>query len=62
MSWRNYLRLGLIFFLSGAIILAHYALGGAGHLPLRWDLIVGIVLVVIGLPLLGIAGAKMSHR
>ena len=28
-SWRNHLRLGLVFFLSGAIALGHYALGGA---------------------------------
>lgn len=62
MSWRMYLRLGLIFFLTGVIVLAHYALGGSGHLPLRVDLIIGIVLVVVGLPLLAIAVSKLTGR
>jgi len=53
MSWRNYLRLGIIFVVTGLIALGHYALTNSGHLSAQTTLIVGIVLVVAGLPLFG---------
>jgi hypothetical protein len=52
MSWRNYLRLGIIFTVTGVISLAHAMLTTNGHLPSRVDFIIGVVLVVVGVPLL----------
>jgi putative Mn2+ efflux pump MntP len=53
----NYLLLGIIFTVTGLIALGLFALGRHAHtrygyLSPRATLIVGIVLVVVGLPLL----------
>ena len=55
MSTTNYLRLGIIFTVTGILALAHYWLIGNGILPRGSDLIIGIVLIVLGVPLLMIA-------
>ena len=60
MSWRNYLRLGIIFAVTGLIALGHYALTSNGHLSSQATLIIGIVLVVVGLPLLVVGVGKRS--
>jgi hypothetical protein len=56
------LRLGLIFTVTGIIALAHYGIVGGGHLSPGVDLIVGIVLVVLGLSLVGMAVLKARRR
>ena len=61
MSWRNYLRLGIIFTVTGLIVLGHALLAGGGHLPERADFIIGIVLIVAGVPLI-VAGARKRSR
>jgi hypothetical protein len=61
MSWRNYLRLGIIFTVTGLISLAHAVLTSNGHLPPRADFIIGVVLVVVGVPLL-VAGMRRHSR
>ena len=55
LSWRNYLRIGLVLTLSGIIVLAHYGISSAGRLPHHVEPIVGIVLLVAGLPLIVMA-------
>ena len=62
MSWRNYLRLGIILTVTGLIALGHYALTSHGHLSPQATLIIGIVLVVVGLPLVVVGVRKRSGR
>jgi K+-sensing histidine kinase KdpD len=47
------LRPGIICTVTGVVVLAHYFLApaGTGRLSRRNELIVGIVLVVVGIPL-----------
>jgi K+-sensing histidine kinase KdpD len=47
------LRPGIICTVTGVVVLAHYFLApaGTGHMSRRNELIVGIVLVVLGIPL-----------
>jgi hypothetical protein len=47
------LRPGIICTVTGVVVLAHYFLGaeGTGHLSRRNELLIGIVLVVLGIPL-----------
>jgi uncharacterized membrane protein len=52
------LRLGLIFTITGIIVLA--VMGSHGRLPARVDLILGIVLIVVGLFMLT-AAALTAH-
>ena len=54
MSWKNYLRLGIIFTITGLIALGRFAFTSNGHLSPQATLIIGIVLVVVGLPLLAV--------
>jgi len=61
MSWRNYLRLGIIFTVTGVISLGHAVFTSNGHLPSRTDFIIGVVLVVVGVPLL-VAGVRRHSR
>jgi hypothetical protein len=61
-SWKNYLRVGIVLVVTGIIVLAHYALVSNGRLSPGVDLIIGIVLVVAGLPLVAIGMAKVSRR
>jgi hypothetical protein len=61
MSWRNYLRLDIILTLSGLIAVGHYALTSNGHLSPQTTLIIGVALVVIGVPLI-VAGARRHPR
>jgi hypothetical protein len=58
MSWRNYLRLGIILTVTGVIALAHAVLTANGHLSSSADFIIGIVLIVVGLPLLVVGVRK----
>jgi hypothetical protein len=55
------LRPGIICTVTGVIVLAHYLLApaGTGRLARRNELIIGIVLVVLGIPLF-LVGA-LSH-
>jgi hypothetical protein len=48
------LRPGIICTVTGVVVLAHYFLAraGTGHVSRRNELIIGIVLVVLGVPLL----------
>jgi hypothetical protein len=48
------LRPGIILAVTGIVVLAHYFLApsGTGHLSRRNELLIGIVLVVVGVPLL----------
>jgi hypothetical protein len=62
MSWRSYLRLGIIFAVTGLIALGRCALTSNGHLSPRATLIIGIVLVVVGLPLLVLGVRKRSGK
>jgi K+-sensing histidine kinase KdpD len=47
------LRPGIICTVTGVVVLAHYFLAprGTGHLSRRNELLIGIVLVVLGIPL-----------
>jgi hypothetical protein len=47
------LRPGIICTVTGVVVLAHYVLApvGTGHVSRRNELIIGIVLVVLGIPL-----------
>jgi hypothetical protein len=49
----NDLRPGIILTVTGAVVLAHYFLapGGTRLLSRRNELLIGIVLVVVGIPL-----------
>jgi uncharacterized membrane protein HdeD (DUF308 family) len=62
MSWRNYLRLGIILSATGVIVLCHAVFTTTGHLSPRADFIIGIVLVVLGVPPLVIAARKKSRE
>jgi hypothetical protein len=52
LSKTNNLRLGLILAMTGAIAVAHALLATSHHLGTESTLIVGVVLVVLGLPFL----------
>ena len=52
LSRTNNLRLGIIFLVTGIIALAHALLSASNHLGTRPTFIIGIVLVVLGLPFL----------
>ena len=47
------LRPGIICTVTGIVVLAHYLLApaGTGHVSRRNELIIGIVLIVVGIPL-----------
>ena len=62
MSWLNYLRLGIIFTVTGVISLGHAAFTTNGHLPSGVDFIIGVVLIVAGVPLLVISARKRSRK
>ena len=67
MSWIQHyllLRLGIIFTVTGLVAIVWALLAGSGHLPgwatknhpsARVGLIIGIVLIVVGVPLLVVA-------
>ena len=52
----------MIFAVTGLIALGHYALTSHGHLSPQATLIIGIVLVVVGLPLMVIGLGKRSGK
>ena len=60
MSWKNSLRLGIIFTLAGLILLVHAVLTSNGHLLSSAYFIIGVVLVVVGVPLLAVAVRRRS--
>jgi hypothetical protein len=62
MSRTNYLRLGIIFTVTGVVSLGHAWFTTNGNLPSGVDFIIGIVLVVVGLPLLVVGARKMSRK
>lgn len=55
MSTTNYLRLGIIFTVTGILAVAHYFLVPNGILPRGTDLLTGVVPAVLGIPLLMVA-------
>ncbi len=55
LSRTNRLRIGIIGMVTGIIVLVHWGLTGAHRMSPQAELIIGIVLVVVGLPFL-IAG------
>jgi hypothetical protein len=55
LSRNNDLRLGIIFMVTGLIVLGHWAFGSSHHLSAQWDLITGVALVVLGTPFLVVA-------
>ena len=55
LSKTNNLRLAIILMVTGIIALAHALLSSSTHLGTRPTFIVGIVLVVVGLPFLVVA-------
>jgi len=59
LSKTNHLRLGIILMVTGIIALAHALLSTSTHLGTRPTFIIGIVLVVLGLPFL--IAALRSH-
>ena len=59
LSRNNNLRLGSILMVTGIIALAHALLSASNHLGTRPTFIIGIVLVVLGLPFL--VNALRSH-
>ena len=58
-SRTNNLRLGIILMATGIIAVAHALLSSSTHLGTRPTFIIGIVLVVLGLPFL--VAALRSH-
>jgi type IV secretory pathway VirB2 component (pilin) len=52
LSRTNNLRLGIILTVTGIIALAHALLSTSNHLGARPTFVIGIVLVVLGLPFL----------
>ena len=60
LSRTNNLRVGIILVLSGVIAIAHALLSNSHHLGTRPTFVIGIVLVVLGLPFL--VAALRSHR
>ena len=60
MSRMNYLRLGIISTLAGLILLAHAVLTSNGHLLQSAYFIIGVVLVVVGVPFLVVAVRRRS--
>ena len=60
LSRTNNLRLGIILMVTGIIALAHALLSTSTHLGTRPTFIIGIVLVVLGLPFL--VTALRSHH
>jgi hypothetical protein len=52
LSRTNNLRLGIILSVTGIIALAHALLGTSHHLGTQATFIIGVVLVVVGLPFL----------
>jgi uncharacterized membrane protein HdeD (DUF308 family) len=52
LSRSNNLRLGIILMVTGIIAVAHALLSTSHHLGTRPTFIIGIVLVVLGLPFL----------
>ena len=63
LSWRNYLRIGLILGVTGIIVLIHSSITSTGRLPHNEEIIIGIVLVVVGLPLvvMGVVRRRQSY-
>ena len=59
LSRTNNLRVGIILTVTGIIALAHALLPSSTHLGTRPTFIIGIVLVVVGLPFL--VAALRSH-
>ena len=59
LSRTNNLRLGIILMVTGIIALAHALLSTSTHLGTRPTFIIGLVLVVLGLPFL--VTALRSH-
>lgn len=59
MSTTNYLRLGMILTVTGILALAHYLLTSNGILPRGAALVIGIVLVVLGVPLLTVGARRL---
>ena len=59
LSKTNNLRLAIILMVTGIIALAHALLSSSTHLGTRPTFIIGIVLVVLGLPFL--VAALRSH-
>jgi uncharacterized membrane protein HdeD (DUF308 family) len=59
LSRTNNLRLGIILTVTGIIALAHALLSTSTHLGTRPTFIIGLVLVVLGLPFL--VTALRSH-
>jgi uncharacterized membrane protein YjjP (DUF1212 family) len=55
MRYRGFESPLFIFTVTGLIALGYFALTGKSHLPPKATIIVGIVLVVVGLPLLVVA-------
>jgi hypothetical protein len=62
MSWRNHLRLGIIFTVTGAISLGHAVFTTNGQLPSGVDFVIGIALIVVGVPLLVTGVRKRSGK
>jgi len=59
LSRTNNLRVGIVLVVTGIIALAHALLSTTSHLGTRPTFIIGIVLVVLGLPFL--VAAPRSH-
>ena len=59
LSATNNLRVGIILMMTGIIAVAHVLLSSSNHLGTRPTFIIGIVLVVLGLPFL--VAALRSH-
>ena len=59
LSRNNNLRLDMIFMATGIIAFAHALISSSSHLGKRPTFIIGIVLVVLGLPFL--VAALRSH-
>jgi putative Mn2+ efflux pump MntP len=55
LSRNSNLRLGIIFAVTELIALGHWAFTATHHLSAQWNLIVGVVLVVLGIPFLVVA-------
>jgi hypothetical protein len=55
LSRNNNLRLGIVLMVTGLIALGHWGFGATNHLSAEWDLIIGVVLVVLGIPFLVVA-------
>jgi uncharacterized membrane protein YidH (DUF202 family) len=59
--WQWCLRVGIIFAVTGIVVLVHFGAVGGGRLSPGAELAIGLVLVIVGVPLV-VAGMWSRRR